>query len=183
MFIGFLRGENLKGKRRFIDWDGIEFLVSILQDPQKYSSVRLQSKIFFLLQDFIYYDDKLQFEDMITYTKVSGEMPVMTYDDKGKPTTHIGLKEDKPKGEEEKKETTEKVDVKSDEKSDKKEEQPLSYYKDIVKKKLIEKGFVDTICSYLTTEDLKNRLTLRSAAVSILEILVRFGNLKLDEVI
>mmetsp|Transcript_44116 Transcript_44116/g.50993 ORF Transcript_44116/g.50993 Transcript_44116/m.50993 type:complete len:378 (+) Transcript_44116:31-1164(+) len=174
----YLRGENLKGKRRFIDWEGVEFLLSIIKDKEKYSSLRLQSKVFFLLQDLIYYDDKLHFEDMITYTKVSGDMPVMTYnnkdeDGKVKGAGVIDLKGAKTDSKEEKKEEASE--------SKGKEEQPLSAYKDIVKKKLMEKGFLDIVCSYLTTDDLKGRLTLRRAAVSIIEILEKFGKLKLDE--
>jgi len=64
-----LRGENLEAKREFIDTDGVEFLLELLSNQEKYNSSKLRTKVVLLLMDLIFYDDKLRYQDMVQYNK------------------------------------------------------------------------------------------------------------------
>lgn len=182
---GYLRGENLKGKRRFIDWQGVEYLLKLLGDKDKYS-LKLYSKVLFLLQDLIYYDDKLHYKDMVSFTKASGDVPAMTYNDKKDKKDGAGLislnkdKKEENTQDSSSKQEEQKVDAQPEQKNG--EEKDILSYKDTVKKTLIEKEFYKLIESYLTTDNLKEKLTLRSAALSIIDTLIAYDKSKLEKV-
>ncbi|EGR30519.1 hypothetical protein IMG5_130330 [Ichthyophthirius multifiliis] len=54
------RGENLQSKRDFIDIDGVEFLVKIINEKESFSQ-RMKNKAFLFLKDLVFYDDRLHF--------------------------------------------------------------------------------------------------------------------------
>jgi len=92
-----LRGENLEAKREFIDTDGVEFLLELLSNQEKYNSSKLRTKVVLLLMDLIFYDDKLRYQDMAQYNK---EADVKRLSDKAMHV--IKLKKDENDMEEEK---------------------------------------------------------------------------------
>jgi len=92
-----LRGENLEAKREFIDTDGVEFLLELLSNQEKYNSSKLRTKVVLLLMDLIFYDDKLRYQDMVQYNK---EADVKRLSDKAMHV--IKLKKDENDMEEEK---------------------------------------------------------------------------------
>lgn len=67
-----LRGENLEAKRIFIRLGGLKLLVRLFND-QKVNSKRLKTKIFTLIRDLLYYDDRLHFtyNDLSSFSNTS----------------------------------------------------------------------------------------------------------------
>lgn len=67
-----LRGENLEAKRIFIRLEGFQVIKKLLQD-KKVNSKRLRQKIFTLLRDMLYYDDRLHFtyNDLSSFSNTS----------------------------------------------------------------------------------------------------------------
>lgn len=59
-----IRGECFEVKRQFIECEGIEFLVEILKNEQKYPSKKLKTKAISMLSDLVYYDNKLNYKNI-----------------------------------------------------------------------------------------------------------------------
>jgi len=157
-----VRGESFPIKRRFIDIDGIEFLLELLSNDKAYNSNKIRTKVMTLLQDLVFYDDKLDYEDIITFNKESG----IEQKDVGKKTAqHISLKPD----EKEKEGSSEQKSQLAQNEN----KESFAEYKNIVKKKLIEKNFLEFGLKFITEENLLALSSLRTAyffvAVGLLE--------------
>ncbi len=87
-----LRGENLEVKRKFIDYDGIEFVLKILQEDGK-NSRKLRTKSTTLLKDLCLYDEKLHqtFSDLQKFSNTNSTTKLVA----GKETLHVQLQEKK----------------------------------------------------------------------------------------
>jgi hypothetical protein len=81
-----LRGENLEVKRKFIDYDGIEFVLKILQEDGK-NSRKLRTKSTTLLKDLCLYDEKLHqtFSDLQKFSNTNSTTKLVA----GKETLHV----------------------------------------------------------------------------------------------
>jgi hypothetical protein len=161
-----VRGESLVIKRNFIEMEGVEFLLEILSNDKTYSSNRMKIKVMTLINDLVFYDDKLNFPDMITYNKLDATSEKKVNE---KTSKHISIKKEGNKDEEEK-----KTEV-NDQGKPKESAEDLAKYKNIVKKKLIEKDFIHLGLKYLTKENLKAHLDLRTAYFSIVISLIQFN--------
>lgn len=159
-----VRGESLSIKRRFIDIDGLEFLLELLKNDQVYNSNKIRIKVMTLLQDLVFYDDKLDYEDIIAFNKNSG---ISQKEVGNKTTQHISLKSD-----EEKKEGSSNNEKSQLAQNENKEN--LASYKNAVKKKLLEKDFIDFGLKFITEENLLALSSLRTAYFSIVINLLQF---------
>lgn len=67
-----LRGENLEAKRIFIRLGGLKLIERLFND-EKVNSKRLKTKIFTLLRDLLYYDDRLHYtyNDLSSFSNTS----------------------------------------------------------------------------------------------------------------
>jgi len=155
-----VRGEVFDIKRRFIDIEGVEFLLELLSNDKDYKSVKIRTKAMTLLQDLIFYDDKLQFVDIVAFNKSEG---VDQKEVNNKTTQHLSLKKNQ---EESKNDNKEQVTGSSDASA-------LLKYKDIVKQKLIEKGFVELGMKYITESNISAYTQYMSAFFSILMTLIQ----------
>lgn len=161
-----VRGDVFSIKRRFIDVDGIDFLFELLQNDKDYKSNKIKTKVITLLQDLVFYDDRLDFTDIVAYNKSIGFE--VKENDKG--SHHISLKDDEKKTEESKQNTPVET------------QESLAVYKNVVKKKLIEKDLVSLGLKFLTTENLMPFSTLRTAYYSVVLDLLKFdSSLKLPK--
>jgi hypothetical protein len=87
-----LRGENLQAKRKFLDYDGLEFALKILRDEGK-GSRKLRTKSTTLLKDLCQYDAKLHqtFSHLDKFTNTNSSTKLV----QGKESVHLDLQEKK----------------------------------------------------------------------------------------
>jgi hypothetical protein len=155
----FIKGESLNIKRAFIDVDGVEFLLELLSNDKDYDSAKIKTKTMAMLNDMVYYDDKLDHADMISFNKEQGSFSKQINE---KTSSLITLK--KPQ-----EESKEKIDIEND-----KPKEEFSRYKNIVKKKLIETNFVEMGFKFVDANSFKNLMDVRPAYFSILINLIQF---------
>lgn len=159
-----VRGESLYVKRRFIDIDGAEFILEVLKNEEAYNSNKMKIKAMTLLQDLVFYDDKLDYDTIVAYNKSGG---IEQKEIGNKTSQHISLKSN----EEETKSATEQnyqLGLVQEKKND------LSKYKNIVKKKLLENNFVELGLKFITEENLLALSSLRLAYFSVVISLLQF---------
>ena len=158
-----IRGESLKVKRAFIDVDGVEFLLEILSNDKANYSNKMKIKAMTLLNDLVFYDDKFEYVDMITFNKSDGvEAKIVN----NKASQHISL---------DGKTSTEEVKEAKQVGSSTKVPDKLSEYKHVVKKRLLEKDFFQVGLKYLERSNLKVFMDLRAAYFLIATSLCQFS--------
>ena len=59
-----LRGECFEVKRQFIECEGIEFLIEVLKNDQKFPSKKLKTKAMNILSDIVHYDHILNYTNV-----------------------------------------------------------------------------------------------------------------------
>jgi hypothetical protein len=160
-----VRGEAFNIKRRFIDIEGIEFLLELLSNDKVYKSAKIRTKVMTLLQDLVFYDDKLHFVDIVAFNKVEDLLQKKV---NNKNTQHISLNKEESKSNQKKEEAGSSTP-------------DLSKYKNIVKAKLIEKGFVDIAMKHVNESNISAYTVYQSAFFSILMTLIQESKYKLSK--
>ena len=151
-----VRGEVFNIKRRFIDIEGVEFLLELLSNEKDFKSAKIRTKVMTLLQDLVFYDDKLQFVDIVAFNKSEG---IDSKEVNDKQTQQLNLKKEE---EEAKNDTSGSSDTSA-----------LLKYKDIVKQKLIEKGFTELGMKYINESNISAYTVYMSAFFSIVITLIQ----------
>lgn len=160
-----VRGEAFNVKRRFIDIEGIEFLLELLSNDKVYKSAKIRTKVMTLLQDLVFYDDKIDFADIVAFNKVEEQNQKKV---NNKNSQHINLKKEESKSNQKKEEVGSST-------SD------FSKYKNIVKAKLIEKGFVDIAMKHLHESNISAYTVYQSAFFQILMTFIQEAQYKLPK--
>ncbi len=156
-----VRGEHFEAKRIFINIDGIEFLLELLKNDKDYKSDKMKIKAMTLLQDLVFYDDKLNYEDIVSFNKGEG---VAEKKIGNQTNQHISLKKEK-----------DDANAVAGTESNEGPNQDYLGFKDSVKNKLIENNFIELGEKYIRENNLLALTNLRTAYFSIVISLLQYN--------
>jgi hsp70-interacting protein len=154
----FLRGENLQGKRDFIDADGVEFILELISNNDKFNSIKLKTKAVLLLNDMMYYDDKLHYAVMGDFLKEK-EAAKVKQPHKKMPTAKVHTKP---------------VNNVQAQQNNNATDSNLASYTFIVRRKLIAGNFLEKAVAAYYLENLKPTLDFRVQVLGIILALLHW---------